>query len=55
MIELNPEKDCTLSNKSKGAKILLLQGKPINEPVLEVGVGKTQAQYTENIKENLLI
>jgi len=34
MIELNPEKDCILSNESKDAKILLLQGKPINEPVI---------------------
>ena len=49
MIELNPEKDCILSNESKDAKILLLQGKPINEPVYQYGpfVMNTRAEIKE--------
>ncbi len=37
MIELNPEKNFILSNERKSAKILVLQGKPINEPVYQYG------------------
>ena len=49
MIELNPEKDCILSNESKSAKILLLQGKSINEPVYQYGpfVMNTRAEIKE--------
>jgi len=49
MIELSPEKDCILSNESKDAKILLLQGKPINEPVYQYGpfVMNTRAEIKE--------
>ncbi len=49
MIELNPEEDCILSNETKSAKILLLQGKPINEPVYQYGpfVMNTRAELKE--------
>jgi len=49
MIELNPEKDCILSNESRSAKILLLQGKPINEPVYQYGpfVMNTRSEIEE--------
>ena len=37
MYELTPEKDCILRNESRSAKILLFQGKSINEPVYQYG------------------
>jgi len=49
MIEINPEKDVMLTNDGKSAKILLLQGKPINEQVYQYGpfVMNTRAEIKE--------
>ena len=37
MLELSTDMDVTLRNEGKSTKILMLQGKPINEPVYQYG------------------
>jgi len=52
-IKLKPNESYTISAKGKGAKILLLQGQPINEPVAQHGpfVMNTQEEIMEAFAE----
>ena len=49
LVQLNPEEDIELENGNKDGYLLLLQGKPINEPVAQYGpfVMNTEAEIQE--------
>ena len=49
MIELYPQKNTTLKNRGNNTKVLMLQGKPINESVVQYGpfVMNTRSEIEE--------
>ena len=53
MIELNPEKEVLLNNGSEEAYFLFLQGRPIDEPLVQYGpfVTNTDEELQDVMKE----
>ncbi|KAA3615792.1 MAG: pirin family protein [Calditrichaeota bacterium] len=53
MIELNPQNEIIIKNSSKPASIMFLQGRPINEPVVQYGpfVMNSQEEIQQTMRD----